>query len=367
MKGFFCALIAVLFVLCPLSVSATTQDNSDVLNELKSELIDESSLQLDKNTEKKLSDFDIGDYEKTLENLTVNNIFSEIFSLFGSGFKKPFASAASLIFILIIGSVLLNFKSDSKILQYALMLCVITFAVLPATSVISAFSDALKSAGTFFASFIPMFAGLIAAKGKALTASVTSATLIVICQCLAQVSSFVVVPLCGMQMSLQIGASFVKEVNISSISKSINKCSMWILTAVSTVFLGVIGLQSLITAPADNVSLRTLKFVTGSAVPIIGNVISETIGTVSGCIKLLSSSAAIYAIVAVAIILLPILIDIILWKLSIFLCRCAAEMLSFPKAAELICAADSCFSLILGVTLLSFLLFTISVTVISLV
>ena len=366
-KGIVCVVLCFFVFLCPFKAEATETDNNRVLEDLSDELIDESNFDLDKETAEKLRDFDISDYEKTLENLSVDSIFSEIFSLFKSGFKRPLASALSLVAVLIIGAVVLQLKPDSKSLEYVVLLGVLTFTVLPVSSVVAAFSDALKSAGAFFASFVPIFGGLLAAKGKAITASVTSATLILVCQCLQQVTSFVVVPLCGMQLSLQIGVSFLKDLNFSSLTKSITKFSMWSLGVMSTVFLSVLGLQSLIAAPADNVSLRTLKFVAGSAVPVVGNVVSETIGTVGGCIKLLSSSAVIYAIAAVGVILLPVIVDIILWKISIFVCRLTAEILSFPKAAELLASAESCFSLCLGVTVLSFLLFTISVTVISLV
>jgi len=366
-KGFFCVLLCFLFFACPYRVKAAGTEGVGVYEDLKDELINESDLVLEKDVKEKLEKYSISDYKKQLENLSVDNIFNEILLLFKSGFKRPLAAAVSLIAVLILSAIVMQFKPDSNALEYLCLLSIMIFLVLPVSSVVAVFGDALKAAGAFFSSFVPIFAGLLAAKGKALTASVASATLLTVCQFLQQASSFLVVPLCGMQLSLQIGSAFLKDIDFTSLAKSITKFSMWVLTAVSTVFLGVLGLQSLVTAPADNLGLRTLKFVAGSAVPVVGNVIAESIGTISGSLKLLASSASIYAVVAVGVILAPVIADIVLWKLSVFLCRVVSEILNLKKAVLLINSVESCFSLCLGVTVLSFLLFTLSVTVISLV
>lgn len=367
MRGIICVLLCFFVFLFPHKAFAADADNIGVYEDLTHQLIDESDIELEKDTRKKLEAFSIADYERQMENLSVDNILGEIILLFKSGFKRPLASAASLIAVLILSSLVLQFNKNSRGLEYLSLISVLIFMSLPVSSVVAALSDAIKSACAFFSSFVPIFAGLVVAKGKALTASLTSATLLTVCQFLQQAASFLVVPLCGMQLALQIGSSFLNEMNFTSLTKSIAKCSNWVLMAVSTVFLGVLGLQTLITAPADSVSQKTIRFVAGTTVPVVGNVVAESIGAVSGALKLLSSSAAIYAIAAVCMIMLPVIVDIILWRIAVFLSRVVADTLSLNKVSQMLLTADSCFSLCLGVTVLALLLFIISVAVISLV
>lgn len=365
MKVVICVAFIIILLLFPQSVRGMETD--EIMDELSDSLIDETKIKIDKEVEENLKDISLTNYSKNLENLTVDNIFEEIYKLFKSGFSHQFTAALSLISVLIISSLLVNFNKQNKTVDLVVVLSVLIFTVIPASKVVSSLCGALKSATVLFNSSVPTFAGLVVAKGKAVTATYMSATLLLTGQFLTYVSTFLVVPLSSMQMSLNIGTSLLNDVKLNSVSSSITKISMWILSAVSTVFLGVLGLQSLITVPADNLSMKGLKFVAGSVVPVVGNVISESIGTVSSCVKLLSSTVAIYVIAAMCVILLPVIVDIILWKISLFLCRVTAEFLNNGRSAELIKSAENCFTLILGVTILSFLLFIISVTVITLV
>lgn len=356
MKKLICLPIVLLFcfICSPVQAAETTDiDFSSVEDALPEEIED------------KIGDIKIDDYEAVLETVGPENIFEEIIGLFKSGFKRPASVALSVIALLLAVSVISSFKPEDKTVDFVTTLGIISLAVMPTVSVINAFQEAIKSASVFLTAFIPIFAGIIAAKGRAVTAANFSSLMLLASQGLSSISSFIVIPLTGMQLSLSIGGSFVSGVNTSSLSKGVNKTSMWILSGASTVFLGVLGLQTLITAPADNVSTKTAKFVVGTAVPVVGNVVSEALGTFVGSLKLLGLSAAVYGIIVILMIMLPIIVDLLLWRLALVICRCAAELLSLPKAAELIRSAENCFSLVLGVSVLMVLLFVISIAVIS--
>lgn len=354
MKRLLILLIAIGFVSFGICVKAETVDIK----------FDSGELQIPSSVENKLEDITINDYEGLMERTTPNNIFTEIIALFKSGFKKPFATAMSIIALLIVISVLNSFKPDNKTTDFVLTIGVITLCVLPSVSIIEIFSDTLKALSIFEVSFIPVFAGIIAAKGKIITASNFSGLMLLVSEGMSYVSSFVVIPMSSMQMSLGIGCSFSKEVNTISLSKSLNKCSMWILSIMSALFLGVLSIQSIISSPADGVSAKAVRFAVGTAVPVVGNVVSEALGTFAGSIKLLSSSAAVYGVIVVFLIMLPIIVDILLWKFSMTVCRMVAETLSLDSSAMLINTTENCFSLILGIATLVLLIFVISVAII---
>ena len=336
-------------ILCFSVLTSTKVSANDTIDELV-------QIELPSDIEDDLSEIDILDHEGLLETLTPKNIFEEISTLFKSGLKKPLQVVVGVIALLLTVSVLKCFKPDDKLTDFVLTFGIISMAVLPTVSVIKVFNDAIKSVSVFSSAFIPVMAGIIAAKGKVMTATNFSALMLIVCEGVSYISSFVVIPLSGMQLSINIGGSFVDGINTSSLSRGINKASMWILSTISALFLGVLGLQTLISAPADNVSAKAIRFVVGSAVPVVGNVVSEALGTFAGSMKLLSSSAAVYSILAIFILLLPVVIDILLWRFSMIISRCVAELLSLNKAAELIKSSENCFSLVLGITILLILI-----------
>lgn len=316
------------------------------------------------NVKKVLDGIDLENTEELLKTVGPENIFDEIGKLIKSGFKKPFRIALGVVALLLTVSVVESFKPDDKSLSFITTLGVISLAVMPTVSVIGVFTQAVKSASAFLTAFIPIFAGIIAAKGRAVTAANFSAAMLFVSQGLSYTASFAVVPMSGIQLALGIGGSFVSEINVSSISRGVNKAAMWMLSIVSAVFLGVLGLQTLISVPADTASTKAVKFVVGTAVPVVGNVVSEALGAFTGSLKLIGSSAAVYGIIALLLIMLPIIIDLLLWRLAMIICRCSAELLSLTKVGELIKSAENCFSLVLGVSVLIILIFVISLAVI---
>ena len=118
MKRLLILLIAIGFVSFGICVKAETVDIK----------FDSGELQIPSAVENKLEDITINDYEGLMERTTPNNIFTEIIALFKSGFKKPFATAMSIIALLIVISVLNSFKPDNKTTDF-----VLTIGVIPVT------------------------------------------------------------------------------------------------------------------------------------------------------------------------------------------------------------------------------------------
>ena len=72
-----------------------------------------------------------------------------------------------------------------------------------------------------------------------------------------------------------------------------------------------------VNSAADNLSMRTAKFIIGSAVPVAGGVLSEALGTLTASVSLLKSSVGIYGVVACVVIFLPLLTELFLWRVGL--------------------------------------------------
>ena len=88
---------------------------------------------------------------------------------------------------------------------------------------------------------------------------------------------------------------------------------------------------------------------------------------VKGCLKLLGSNVAVYAILALCLLLLPVIIELLLWRLCMMVCAVCADILSLEKPAELLRSIDACVAFVMGVGILVGVLFSISIILVAVV
>ena len=128
-------------------------------------------------------------------------------------------------------------------------------------------------------------------------------------------------------------------------------------------FTALLTVQSLIAQAADTVSMKTAKFVVGSAVPVIGSTISDAINTVVSCAGLLKTAVGAYAIVVLILAFLPALLDCLLWMLATEISVAFAEMLGIAAVPSLLKSIGEALKLLVALVMTSALTMIVSVTV----
>ncbi len=336
------------------------QYNISGVNSLKDVLPDEVS--------EMLAEIDISSSDASwTEYFTPKNIFQNIWSFFKSGGARPFTAMLTCLAVLLFTTAVEGFYSENNTVKYVLGIGVSAAVVLPAASTLKACVSAVSAAGVFMLSFIPIYAAILVSRGKSLTAAGFSTVMLAVSEGVSALCSFCLVPLTGMQLGLSVAGSTLTEINVQSIGNAIKKASMWTLSFASAVLLGILGIQTVVGGAADTLSSKTAKFILGTAVPVVGNTVGEALATVRGCVKLLGSSVAVYGVVAVVLIILPTVIELFLWRISLSLSFSAAELLGQTKAAALIRSVDAAVSFILGVIIMVGILFIISLTVVAVI
>ena len=368
-KTFVCILTVFVLCLCPMACSAETAEFNEYYQaQYEASGMEDIKELLPEDVQEKLQDFEIFENSFSVnENFTPSNIFVELLEFFKSGFKLPFSVGCSILAILLFSTLANGFIKNEKTVEYVVSIGITAAAVIPAVEVVESCISAIKASGVFMVAFVPVFAAILSSRGKAITAAGFSTVMIATCEIITGLVSFFIVPLTSVQLALGISSSVSADVNTSSLNRTVKKASTWTLSLVSTILLGILGAQTVISVPADNLTAKTAKFVVGTTVPVVGTAVSEAFSTVRGCLKVLSSSSSIYAVIALTLIFVPVIIELILWRVSLLLCSSTAEKLSQEKAASLIKAVDSCIAFILGIIVLIAVLFIISLTVVAIV
>lgn len=213
-------------------------------------------------------------------------------------------------------------------------------------------------------SFIPVFAVIIATCGACVTSVSMSSLLLGASQVVSYVSNFVVVPLLGGFLSISLTTSVSPLLSRSGIADGIKKLAFWIMSLLTTVFVGILSIQTAFNTSADSLTLKTAKFIVGSSVPVAGTVLSEALTTVTASMGMIKSSVGIYGVIVCCAIFLPLLAELFIWRIVLILNSAISDLFSLQRISALLRSVDTVISVIIGIILLTGAMFVISLSLI---
>lgn len=300
-------------------------------------------------------------------NLTAENVFEHIWDFVKSGATTPLKSGAVIMSVILVTAMLSSAEIKGGAKQAALYASALSCAaviIAPVYSIVTASTSALKGVSVFMLGFIPVFAVIIAAAGGAATSVSMSALLMTATQGVSYISNFIILPLTSGYLAISITSSVSPSFKNAGITESIKKIVFWIISLISTVFLGILSIQTVVNSAADNLAMKTAKFIVGSSVPVAGSVLSEALGTVTASMGLLKSSVGIYGTVVLIAILLPLIIELLIWRVVLMVSSIISELFSVGHISGLLKSIDSVLAILIGIILLTSAMFIISLSVV---
>ena len=308
----------------------------------------------------------IPDSEALTETLKPENVFSHIWNFIKSGAKTPIISGLGILGVIIISSAIEGWgeTASAAAVRYATVISAVSVIALPVSSVITAGVEAMKGCAVFMTAFVPIFAAVTASAGNPVTSASMSALLLGAAQAVSFIANFIVIPLMGGYLAITIASSVSPVVSNSGIADGIKKISFWIMSLTSTVFIGILSIQTALGTSADGLSVRTAKFIIGSSVPVAGTVLSEALTTVTAAMGTLKAGIGIYGVVACAVIFLPIIAELFLWRIVLMITDSVSSLFSLGKISSVIKGIDSVMAVLIGIILLILAVFIISLTIV---
>lgn len=299
--------------------------------------------------------------------LTPKNVFSHIWEFLKSGAKTPFVASAIILGVILISAAISSNCENESVggaASFATAAAAAAAICVPVFSTLSAAANALKGCSVFMMSFIPVFTVVVSASGHAATAVAANALLLGAAQVVSFASSFVVLPLISGCLTISISSSVSPLLQKSGLASGIKSLSLWIMSLVTTVFIGILSIQTAVAASADTLTVKTAKFVIGSTVPIAGSALAEALTTVTASMGTLKATIGIYGVIACLVIFLPLLAELFIWRVCLALCGAVSDLFSVGKVSVLLKSVADAVSVLIGVLLLTAALFVISLSII---
>ena len=362
--------LLLFLLLFSFSVSAETSENTDPYigmyeaggtEELEEMLPDDTRELLGK------LNVDISD-SGWVNELTFDSVWEQILGFFRDGAKTPVRCGGLCLAVLLItaaASTFDFFRPFGDVAGYIFAVSAVSGMLLPVFSLIESSAAAVKGISTLMSGFIPLYAGLLTIGGQTLTASGMSFLMLGAAGIVSGLAAFVIVPLMSCYLGVGLAGTVMPIGGVNRLGEGMKKAAMWGLSLTITVFLGILSVQTAVNRAADGLGLKTVRFMIGTFVPVAGGALSESLTTLLGSFRLLKTSVAMFAAVGVALTVLPIVIELLIWRITLFVLDIAADILGVKAKTEILRAADSVLSVLVGILLFTAALFIISLAVIS--
>ena len=324
---------------------------------------------LPQEAERVIENFDIElENPNWVNNLTAEGVFNQIMDFVKTGAKTPLKCGGALLSVILLisaANTFEGFKPFRDVASYIFTLSAGAGVLIPMFSLIESSAQAVKGISVLMDGFIPTYAGILSLGGQVATASGMSFLLLGAAGLVGSLSAFVIVPLMSCYLGVAAAGSVMPTGTTNRLGDGIKNIAMWVLSLALTLFLGLLSIQTTVNKAADNLTLKTAKFMIGSFIPVAGGALSESLGTLISSVSLLKSTVGMFAVVAIAAIILPVVLELLIWRVILFGLGVVSELLGVSFKTDIITAADSVLAVLVGVMLFIGAIFIISLGIIA--
>ena len=292
------------------------------------------------------------------------NVFRILIGFITDGVETPLKTTLCIIGVLLIFASLsgITLSENSSM---AVFVCFVggIVATEPIFTVMEGVKTAVQTLSNFMFGLVPVYTGVMLSSGSAAAAGGFSTLLLAATEGISYLISYCFLPLAGAVLCLGICGAISPVPIALRLSAWIKKSATWAMGIATTVFLSILSLQNSFSLVTDGLVMRTSKAMLSTAIPIMGPAIAETINTARGCMELLKSSIGIYAVIAIIIMALPTVVQLVLWRFSMWITAGVAEVFGMKQVESLLRTVDFCVSVLLSAVCFITLLFIISLAI----
>lgn len=324
--------ILLLTVMIPVSASADYSQEEEEINSQVDELLD---------------DYDIEWKMENIRDLGFSDIIDAVRRSLRSKAAAPMKLLGTLLAVAVFTSVIRSVgesafpESSSQLYD---MICVITAVAVIAPQLMTVYGnsiEAVERVGGFIALFVPLYAAIAAAGGGIASGSFYNIMTLGASETIVILSRTYLMPVLSLTAVLAISGSAFPNSSVDSMIGLIKKVTTWGMTVVMTLFTGFVSLKCTLASKADGAATKTAKFIMSGFVPIVGGAVSDAYSTVRSSFDIIGGTVGTAGTVAVLLMLLPPVIEIIVFRFVMWVGAAAADMFSSSALSKLLKGIDS--------------------------
>ncbi len=305
--------------------------------------------------------------------MSITDIINDIVNIVTDNIEKPGRMLISLIGVILLTTLFSALRGDSvnksydKALSLVSNLCVTIIVSVYLSESLTLISSVLSSSSNFMLTYIPILAGVMAAEGQASSATVFSSVMMIAIELMSQAATGILLPFLSTVLGISAAGGINPDLKLEKLTDGIKKVSIWLLGLIMTLFIGILSLQSSISVSTDSIALKAVRFAVSSSVPFVGGAVSDALATVKTSVQLIKSGIGSFGIIAGASILLPTLINTLIYKFFLFIGKTIGDIFGNDNVTNMIKSGENVMSIILAIISCFFVFVTVSTALVLII
>lgn len=364
------------FIFCfVFEISVYAEDVQNDAEAVQSEITKEVEHEINADIPSEADDF-LRDKDISIEDpesaskIGVKDWFDYILGLSQEYLSKPLKLLGALLLIIVFTSVAVCvISSNSKLLNILTIISVLSCTAILFETIsdcVETVSSTISNLSLFIASYVPIFSSIVATCGNASSGVSYYVLVLLLCEAITFVINYILIPFISFSMASSIVESINPNLSVNGFSKGLLSVAKWTLGLVTTVFIGVTSIQSIIGTSVDTVGVKAAKFAASSMIPVVGGAMSDAYSTMMGSLALIKSSVGVIGIVIILVTVLKPAVMVVCLKLSVWFAGVIAAFFEQNRICSLLRGINSVLSILLGIVACFTLIFIISTAVVML-
>lgn len=258
--------------------------------------------------EANISEFNISDFSNDLisgRGIGYNKIFQNIISLLGKEIFISLKSAILILIIILLMAILNGINENSQILNIVYLVCFIAIASITIgnfTQIISMFkntSDILSKIVQIVSLFL---IAILIGTGAITSTGLIQPLILFMASLIGFIITYIIIPCISVSVALNVISSMSDNFKFNELSKMFSKCAIWIIGIVLTLFLGILSLETTLSASVDSLTVNVTQAAFSNFIPVVGKFFSDSLETVIGTSKIIGKAGGVVGIVSMVVI-----------------------------------------------------------------
>lgn len=278
-------ILFILFSVFPYTVQATNQLVESQLEALNlSSFIKEG----EKYTKDIFEDLDVEELLNSAVkgNINKKSIYTSILTFLGTEITHSMTIIAGILAIIVINAILKNIGENignnnvSQVAYYVEYILIVTLVMTSFTSVIDMVKDTIINLISYINILVPLLLALIMAGATTVTASALQPVILGIIIFIGNGITLYVLPILLISTVLGIISNLSDKIQIGRLSKMLKSSIVWVMGFVLTMFVSILSLEGTLTSSVDGLTIKGLKTVSSTFIPVVGKVLGDSVDTV---------------------------------------------------------------------------------------
>ena len=339
------------------------QITDEIERDIMSDIPDEAENFIDEN------DITVEDPESASQ-IGVGDWLDYLINLVKEFISSPLKLLGALLLIIVFTSVATGIiSSNSNLLNIISIVSVLSCTAILFKTIsecVDSVSNTLSHLSIFIMSYVPIFSSVVATCGNASSGVSYYVIVLLLCEVITFAIDYILVPFVSFSLASSIIESINPDLSINGFSRGLLSVAKWTLGLITTIFIGVTSIQSIIGTSVDTVGIRTAKFAASSMIPVVGGAMSDAYSTLMGSLSLIKSSVGVLGIIIILVAALKPVVMVVCLKFSIWISSVISAFFEQNRISSLLRGINNVLSILLGVVACFTLIFVVATAVVML-